>query len=107
MTHRITPPDDLRPFAGPVVVPSLATALGTAIKRARTARGLTQGELAQRVGISQSWLCQIERGNRVFAIDVLEELLRGLGVTMVVRFEDCGVSPTMEEVQNEANNQLG
>ena len=62
------------------------TALGHRIRTLRTASGLTQAELAERVGISASFLGHIERGTRVLSVDTLAALCAARpGCTM----EDC------------------
>lgn len=38
--------------------------LGKAVRQLRAARSLTQGELAQRAGVSRTWLSQLESGDR-------------------------------------------
>ncbi|MBE5795798.1 MAG: helix-turn-helix transcriptional regulator [Clostridiales bacterium] len=57
------------------------TALGHRIRTLRTASGLTQAELAERVGISASFLGHIERGTRVLSVDTLAALCAALSAT--------------------------
>ena len=54
--------------------------LGETIRRNRLARGLSQVELARRVGISPSGLSQVERGLRGLAGDTLIRIWEALGV---------------------------
>ena len=54
--------------------------LGTAIRDQRLARGLSQAEVARRVGITPSALSQVERGVRGPAGDTLVRLWEVLGV---------------------------
>lgn len=54
--------------------------LGPAIRDQRLARGVSQAELARRVGISPSALSQVERGVRGLAGDTLVRLWEALGV---------------------------
>lgn len=54
--------------------------LGEAIRRNRLARGLSQVELARRVGITPSGLSQVERGLRGLAGDTLIRIWEALGV---------------------------
>ncbi len=54
--------------------------LGEAIRNHRLARGLSQVELARRVGISASGLSQVERGSRGLAGDTLIRVWEALGV---------------------------
>jgi len=54
--------------------------LGEAIRSNRLARGLSQVELARRVGITPSGLSQVERGVRGLAGDTLIRIWEALGV---------------------------
>jgi len=54
--------------------------LGEAIRHNRLARGLSQVELARRVGITPSGLSQVERGVRGLAGDTLIRIWEALGV---------------------------
>ena len=54
--------------------------LGEAIRRNRLARGLSQVELARRVGITPSGLSQVERGQRGLAGDTLIRIWEALDV---------------------------
>ena len=38
--------------------------IGANIKRLRTARGMTQKEMAERIQVDPSMVCQIERGTK-------------------------------------------
>ena len=55
--------------------------LGEAITTARRARGLTQAELADRVGITQAALSRYEHALRIPTEPVLAEIAEALGVT--------------------------
>jgi len=50
------------------------------IKAARKARHMTQGELAKRAEISQSWLCKVERGEVTPLPQTYQNILRALGL---------------------------
>lgn len=56
-------------------------AFGRRVARLRSQRGLTQAELAARLGRTASWMSQVERGVQpVVRLDVLRLLADGLGV---------------------------
>ncbi|WP_404418517.1 helix-turn-helix domain-containing protein [Brevundimonas vesicularis] len=57
--------------------------VGRNVKRLRTARGLTQEELAECSGFSQQYLSDLERGRRNPTIVSLWELAQALGATPV------------------------
>lgn len=62
--------------------------LGRAIAEMRAGRQLTQAELAEQVGVSRSWLAKLERGRSTVMVDLLVRILRTMGATIVVEFED-------------------
>jgi len=50
--------------------------IGNALLKARKNRGLRQNEVAARVDITQSYLSQIETGDKIPSIDVIEVLAK-------------------------------
>lgn len=54
--------------------------LGRSIKLCRTNRGLSQDELAQKVGLSASYISLIEKGDRDPAMSTVEKIAMALGV---------------------------
>lgn len=62
--------------------------LGEAIAEIRTTRDLTQAELSEQIGVSRSWLAKLERGRSTSMVDLLVRILRTMGATIVVEFED-------------------
>jgi DNA-binding XRE family transcriptional regulator len=59
----------------------LKVALSTGIKQRRLAKGLTQGELATRLGSSQSRVAKIEGADPSVSIDLLMRALLALGTS--------------------------
>jgi Zn-dependent peptidase ImmA (M78 family)/DNA-binding XRE family transcriptional regulator len=57
------------------------TVLGEVLETTRRARGITQEQLAERVGITQAALSRYENGMREPEGEVVQELARALGVT--------------------------
>lgn len=55
--------------------------LGARVRNARRMQHLTQEELAEKVGISASFLGHIERGSRVASLETLVSLCNTLNVT--------------------------
>ena len=55
--------------------------LGSRVRAARRKNGLTQEKLAEKVGISPSFLGHIERGTRVASLETLVALCNELQVT--------------------------
>lgn len=52
--------------------------LSSKLKMMRTQQGLTQLELANKIGVSESYICQIENG-KMISIKKLEKLAKVLG----------------------------
>ncbi|MEP7762582.1 helix-turn-helix domain-containing protein [Sanguibacter sp. 25GB23B1] len=60
--------------------------LGTAIKRLRTDRGLTQAQLADAAGVSRQWVVAVESGTKSgVEIGLVMHLLDTLDASLVVR----------------------
>jgi len=71
-----------------VHLPSEHSALGERFRLARLKAGLTQVELAERMGISQSQVGKIERGERVIAALELRDACREFGISISSILED-------------------
>ncbi|MBK8455326.1 MAG: helix-turn-helix transcriptional regulator [Thiofilum sp.] len=52
--------------------------ISNTIKLCRTARGLSQTELAEKVGVSTSYISLIEQGKRDISMSMLSNLAKGL-----------------------------
>ena len=57
------------------------TFMGVKLRKLRAERGLSQIALAQALGLSPSYLNQIEQNQRPLTVQVLLKLHRALGVT--------------------------
>ncbi len=62
--------------------PGFAQALGRQIKVSRTDLGIERRQLAERAGISYSYMTEIENGNKPPSASVLERIARALGMRM-------------------------
>lgn len=63
-----------------------ANRFGEAVRKVRTAIGLTQEELADRSGLDRSYIGGVERGERNPTLTVIEKIAEGLGVTLAELF---------------------
>jgi ribosome-binding protein aMBF1 (putative translation factor) len=61
--------------------------LARIVIRFRIERGLTQQELAERIGTSHSAISRLETGQHPTSVRTLERLAEGLGLRLVVGFE--------------------
>jgi XRE family transcriptional regulator, regulator of sulfur utilization len=57
---------------------------GTTIKRLRKKKGFQQNKLAEKSGISQTYLAQIENGSRPATIETLEKICKILNVPLPI-----------------------
>ncbi len=55
--------------------------MGVRIRQVRRSRGLTQAQLAGRIGKSSTYVTQIERGKRKASVDTLVAICRTLGTS--------------------------
>lgn len=62
--------------------------LGAAIRHYRKAAGLSQAQLAARVGVHRSYLSDLERGKETEQVRRILHLLRELGVRMTIEEAD-------------------
>lgn len=56
--------------------------VGENIRRIRESKGIPQTQLADKIGFTQSMLCQIERGRKKISMEDGRELARILGCEM-------------------------
>lgn len=61
---------------------NFAERLGTAIAVRRKARGLTQEQFAEAIGVSPEWVSRMERGVGLPSLDVLAQIAAALGSPM-------------------------
>lgn len=78
----INRPEPIRPVDYPV---PLSSQLQPLLKSLRKARGLTQAQLAQRLGVVQSRVADIERNPGAISVEQLLQLLALLDAQLVVR----------------------
>lgn len=65
-----------------------AASFGAAIRHYRTQAGLTQAELADRCGITRSYLSRLEQGNETEQLKRILAVLRELHVRPTLHVED-------------------
>ncbi len=67
------------------IAESLALEAGYQIARLRILKGLTQAELAERVGTRQLSIARLESGNRKPSLSFLEEIANALGAKVEIK----------------------
>lgn len=66
----------------------LFTTIGSRLRGAREALGLSQEEVAARAGLNTSYLSQIERGRKAPSLDVLVRLATAVNYTLAELFAE-------------------
>jgi transcriptional regulator with XRE-family HTH domain len=72
--------------------------IGKNLQKARTVRGLTQAELGALVGLPQSHISKIERGETDFQWTTLEQIANTIGLSPVL--VPTGLVPLVESLMN-------
>lgn len=70
--------------------------IGRILQEARTARGLTQAELGTLVGLPQSHISKIERGETNFQWTTLEQIANAVGLSPLL--VPTGLVPVVESL---------
>ncbi len=66
-------------------------AVGVAIKKARTSKGVSQEQLANDAGIDRSYMGGMERGEHNFTIMSLVKIAKGLEMTAAELLAEAGI----------------
>jgi CheY-like chemotaxis protein len=77
---------------------NLKALLGAAIKRHRSALGVSQEELAYRASLHRTYVSDVERGARNPSVESIEKLARGLEISVSALFEHAGNSSEAKQV---------
>ncbi|QUD83366.1 helix-turn-helix transcriptional regulator [Gordonia polyisoprenivorans] len=77
-------PDDRKVFDEAYATAGLAMDLAETVYQARQAAGLSQAQLAERMGSTQSSIAAIESGARTPTVDLLERLARACGQRLTI-----------------------
>lgn len=69
--------------------------LAAAVRSARTTRGITQGDLAERIGVSRPWISQFESGHTPNAgIDRVLAMINVLGIRLTATGPQGSIDPS-------------
>jgi transcriptional regulator with XRE-family HTH domain len=75
--------------------------IGTSLQQARISRALTQAELGALVGLPQSHISKIERGETDFQWTTFEQIANAVGLSAVL--VPTGLVPVVESLVNGRN----
>ncbi|WP_169891053.1 helix-turn-helix domain-containing protein [Litchfieldia alkalitelluris] len=73
--------------------------LGERIRRFRKKKKWSQADLAEKVGVSNTFMGNIERGEKPFSLETLEKIATVLGITLyelLIHAEDLGKAQQSE-----------
>lgn len=80
---------------------SLSARFGTRVRAARTARNLSQSDLAAAVGLSSNHLGVLERGEKVPTLETVEALAKALNMSVAELLSDAvGADPWLDELRS-------
>ena len=100
MGREVDDPDVLRSVNRTRLLISLEfyVLLGRALKMIRTFHDLSQGELAERVGVSKSYVSELENENRTPSLEVIESYSKAfdIPVSSIMLFSEELCSPSKE-----------
>lgn len=71
----------------------LRVRFGEQVRAARIKAGLTQAQLAERLGRSQKYVSLIETGGRRLPIDTMMLIMRALGLVLEIGTRPLGAEP--------------
>ncbi|SEL49051.1 HTH-type transcriptional regulator / antitoxin HipB [Roseateles sp. YR242] len=86
---------------------TLVTQLKQHLRSMRKANGLTQAALAQRLGVGQSRVADIEANPGVISVEQLLQVLTALNAQMVVRDLHASVEPDVAAASQDTNTPKG
>ena len=72
---------------------ALARRFGVLVRRLRSERGYSQEEFAFRVGLHQTYVSSVERGERNVTIGTADRIARALGTTLASMFSELERGP--------------
>lgn len=84
-----------------------ATELAAAVRAAREQQGLTQAELAERIGVSRFWVVAFEKGKESVELGTVLRALTALGLRLDLSSADPGTRDVASASDHETLKQLG
>lgn len=85
----------------------MATDIGQAIKENRIKKGMTQADLADKVGLATITIRQYEKGTREPKLEVLRKIALSLGVSIYSLVDFDGATSLLEQDMTESRIEYG
>jgi HTH-type transcriptional regulator/antitoxin HipB len=76
-------------------------ALGASLRQGRENAGLTQEQLAVRLGTTQARISRLERGDGALNVRTLLQLMDAIGVQMEIRSGETAHDPTIDQDEDD------
>ena len=83
-------------YFGKVVIKVDYEKMGMRVRQQRTLRGMTQGELADKVGVSTSFIGHIERGEKKASVETIVALCNAMEVSPSALLQDSLSNAVMQ-----------
>lgn len=74
--------------------------LAMRLKETRLEQGLSQAELADRIGVSRRWVSQLESGKKTLEVGLVLRAITALGL-------ECDVRPRDSAISGQSSTDLG
>jgi transcriptional regulator with XRE-family HTH domain len=81
--------------------------IGPVLERLRLEAGLTQAEVARRVGTTQAAISKIETGRTVPGLELLDRLASAIGRPITLTFGEAPDRPSLQERRRRVRRALG
>lgn len=80
---------------------TIAEKFGKRIRQLRKEKGMSQEKLAEKSGLHNTYIGQIERGEKNASLESIQKLSEGLGVSVAEIFETFTESPRENPILNQ------
>lgn len=78
----------------------LNNGLGASLKAIRKLRGVTQQQVAERVGLERTSICNIEKGKQMLSVRTLNDIAAALGYEVKVHFRPMRITSNVATPPN-------
>lgn len=74
------------------------SSIGNVLKLIRAHRAISQGEMAERLGVTQNFLSQVEHGKKVVSVTKINEFAQELGISKeILLIAGCDVPSELND----------
>ena len=84
----------------------MTNGIGNAIKGYRSAKGIAQKDLAALVGVTPTYLSQVEKGKSNPSYALLDKICKQLGIEQKVLYKDLFIDSILKEGQSDEQKEI-